>query len=183
MKKEPTIAEISGAIVELLRTEEIATLATLDEAGSPSTSQMHMAADGFTVYMHTFSYNRKHREMQNDPRVSYAASYLPAGGFADRFQTRSIQVKGRATLVSDPEEIRLAVKKSFEQFPWLADSSMYDNIKTPDQGQQVFYRIRPTTALWSDNRIGLFYRTILTFDEEGTNVIGVRNYNEVVKRR
>ena len=57
---------------------------------------MHIAGDGLSVYIHTFSYNRKYAEMLADPRVSYAVSYLPPGGFEDRFALRSLQVKGRA---------------------------------------------------------------------------------------
>ena len=56
----PGIPEVSAAVAELLRQEEIGALATIDEDGCPSASSMHGAADGSTVYMHTFTYNRNY---------------------------------------------------------------------------------------------------------------------------
>jgi nitroimidazol reductase NimA-like FMN-containing flavoprotein (pyridoxamine 5'-phosphate oxidase superfamily) len=117
-KQEPDLAQIQEAITGLLRDEEVATLATLDADGCPSASAMHIAGDGLSVYIHTFSYNRKYAEMLADPRVSYAVSYLPPGGFGDRFATRSLQVKGRASLLTTAGEIQRAVAVSGEQFPW-----------------------------------------------------------------
>ncbi|MEV2256488.1 hypothetical protein AB0I94_39130 [Streptomyces sp. NPDC050147] len=43
--------------------------------------------------------------MVRDPRVAYAANHLPPGGYDSRFETRSLQVKGKASLVTDPDEI------------------------------------------------------------------------------
>lgn len=145
---EPGLTEIQDAITGLLREEEIGTLATVDADGCPSASAMHIAGDGLAVYVHTFTYNRKYAEMLADPRVSYAVSYLPPGGFDDRFATRSLQVKGRATLLTTDAEIQRAVTVSREQFPWLAQTAMYDHVKLPDQGQQVFFRIDPVSAVW-----------------------------------
>ncbi|MRH90095.1 hypothetical protein GFY24_22070 [Nocardia sp. SYP-A9097] len=65
---EPTLPQIQQAITDLLRTEQLATLATIDSAGLPSASAMHIAADGLIAYMHTFQYNRKHTHMQQNSR-------------------------------------------------------------------------------------------------------------------
>jgi nitroimidazol reductase NimA-like FMN-containing flavoprotein (pyridoxamine 5'-phosphate oxidase superfamily) len=180
---QPGLAEIQDAIVALLREEEVGTLATVDADGSPSASDMHIAGDGVRVYVHTFTYNRKYAEMLADPRVSYAISYTPPAGFDDRFETRSLQVKGRATLVTTPEEIQRAVTVSREQFPWLARTAMYDNVKMPDQGQQVFFRIDPVSAVWADHRVRLLWRVFLEFDASGSQVTGERPYDAVVGRR
>jgi general stress protein 26 len=180
---EPDLGQIQDAISELLREEEIATLATVDADGHPSASTMHIAGDGLSVYMHTFTYNRKYAEMLADPRVSYAVSYLPPGGFDDRFASRSLQVKGRATLLTTTEEIERAVTVSREQFPWLAQTSMYDNVKLPDQGQQVFFRIDPVNAVWADHRVRLLWRVFLEFDAAGGQIAAKRPYDAVVGRR
>jgi nitroimidazol reductase NimA-like FMN-containing flavoprotein (pyridoxamine 5'-phosphate oxidase superfamily) len=180
--KEPSLSEVSQAVAGLLREEEIATLATIDADGCPSASTMHIASDGFSVYMHTFTYNRKYAEILEDPRVSYAVAHL--GSFEERFQVYSLQVKGRATLLTDPAEIGRAVQVSMEQFPWLADTSMYDNVKTPeDRTQQVFFRIDPVSALWADNRVRLMWRVILDFAPEGGGVTAMRPYDKAVGRR
>jgi len=179
--KEPSLHDVSQAVAQLLREEEIATLATIDADGSPSASTMHIASDGYSVYMHTFSYNRKHTEMRKEPRVSYAVAHTTS--FEERFQTYSLQVKGRATLLTDPADIARAVQVSMEQFPWLADTSMYDNVKTPeDQSQQVFFRIDPVSALWADNRVRLMWRVILDFAPDGS-LTAMRPYDVVVGRR
>ncbi len=180
---EPDLAEIQEAITDLLREEQIATLATVDADGHPSASTMHIAGDGLTVYMHTFAYNRKYAEMLADPRVSYAVSYQPPGGFDDRFASRSLQVKGRATLLVTEPEIQRAVAVSREQFPWLAQTAMYDNVKLPDQGQQVFFRIDPVNAVWADHRVRLLWRVFLEFDPAEGRITGKQPYDAVVGRR
>ncbi|MBD3007593.1 pyridoxamine 5'-phosphate oxidase family protein [Streptomyces sp. 5-10] len=168
--------------MDLLRTEEIATLAVLDEHGWPSASTMHIAADGLRVYMHTFARTRKRLEMVKDERVSYAVSYLPPGGYDERFETRSLQVKGRAALVVEPDEIALAARLSRDQFPWAASSGMFEHVKGPDEGQQAFFRIDPTEALWADHRVGLMWRTVLDFTPDGTHVARMRAYRDLFTR-
>ncbi|WP_327142177.1 pyridoxamine 5'-phosphate oxidase family protein [Nocardia sp. NBC_01327] len=179
---EPTLPEIQEAITDLLRTEQLATLATLDAEGHPSASAMHITADGLITYMHTFHNNRKHAQMQHNPNVSYVTSYFPPDGYTGRADIRSLQIQGRATLVTDPAEIQHAVQLSFEQFPWLADTSLYNNIKPPDQGQQVFYRIDPTRGLWSDHRIRQLWRIHLDFSLDGRTITATHPYNTPHRR-
>ncbi|MET8873208.1 pyridoxamine 5'-phosphate oxidase family protein [Nocardia sp. NPDC004604] len=180
---EPSMGDIQEAIVELLRAEEIGTLATIDSEGRPSASYMHFASDGLIVYTHTFSYTRKHLQMQRNPNVSYTIGHLPPEGYAGRRETRYLQIQGHATLVTDPAEIQRVVEVSLEQFPWAADTSMYDNIKVPDQGQQVFYRIEPVEGLWSDNRIRMLWRVLLEFADGGKAITNAEDYNVAVGRR
>ncbi|MFC9502759.1 pyridoxamine 5'-phosphate oxidase family protein [Streptomyces sp. NPDC057002] len=178
-RTEPSLEQIEAAIVDLLRTQEIATLAVLDPHGAPSASTMHIAAEGLRVYMHTFARTRKRTEMIADERVSYAVDHLPPGGYDDRFETRSLQVKGRATLVTDPDEIALAARRSREQFPWAAHSGMFENVRGPEGGQQVFFRIDPVEAVWADHRVGLMWRTLLDFTTDGRRLSAKRPYAEL----
>jgi hypothetical protein len=60
---------------------------------------------------------------------------------------------------------------------------MYDNVKLPDQGQQVFFRIDPVSALWADHRVRLLWRVLVDFDPVGAQVTGTRPYDAVVGRR
>jgi len=180
---EPTVAEIQHEIAELLRTEEIATLATIDSDGRPSASEMHLAGDGLIAYMHTFSYTRKFGQMQQNPNVSYTISYMPPDGYYGRRTSRSLQIQGRATLVTDPEEIQRIAMLSLEQFPWASDTSLYENIKVPDQGKQVFFRIEPVQGLWADNRVRLFYRMLVDFSEDGKTITNATDYNAAIGRR
>ncbi len=167
----PPLADVEREVAALLAAEEVAALATLDETGLPSASHMHIAADGLVVYLHTLAHNRKYDEMLCEPAVSYVVSHLPTAGYAARDQVRSVQVKGRAELVTDPEEVALAVRVSREQFPWLADSKLYDHVKTPaEQQNRAFFRIVPVTALWSDHRVHVMWRTHLTFSADGRSI-------------
>lgn len=178
-RTEPSLEQIEESIVELLCTEEIATLAVLDGHGSPSASTMHIAADGLRVYMHTFARTRKRSEMVHDGRVSYVVNHLPPGGYDDRFETRSLQVKGQAALVVEPDEITRAARLSREQFPWAADSGMFDHVKGPEEGQQAFFRIDPVQAVWADHRVGLMWRTLLDFSADGRRLSAMRSYAEL----
>ncbi|KUN58932.1 hypothetical protein AQJ46_42435 [Streptomyces canus] len=178
-RTEPSLEQIEGAITDLLRTEEIAALAVLDGTGAPSVSTMHIAADGLRVYMHTFARTRKRSEMVKDGRVSYVVSHLPSGGYDERFETRSLQVKGRAALVVAPDEIALAARLSREQFPWAATSGMFDQVKGPEEGQQAFFRIDPVQAVWADHRVGLMWRTLLDFTADGSGLSAMQPYAEL----
>lgn len=98
------------------------------------------------------SYTRKHAEILANPRVSYSVHHAPPGGFAERLRSRSLQVKGRACVVHDAEEIAHAVKVIREQLQEPGLDSMFDNVKPPEQGgQQVILRVDPVEALWADN--------------------------------
>ncbi|MFI8442139.1 pyridoxamine 5'-phosphate oxidase family protein [Streptomyces rochei] len=182
-RTEPSLEQIEGAIAELLRTEEIATLAVLDGRGAPSASTMHIAADGLRVYMHTFAKTRKRLEMVADERVSYVVNHLPSGGYEERFETRSLQVKGRAALVAAPDEIALAARLSRAQFPWAAGSGMFDQVKSPEAGQQAFFRIDPVQAVWADHRVGLMWRTLLDFTADGSGLSAMRPYADLFTSR
>lgn len=141
---EPGLASVERAVCDLLVDQEVAALATLASSGYPSASAMHIAADRLSVYVHTFVDHRKYREMCRDPRVSYTAWHLPPGGFSERRMLRSLQMKGWASLVTEEQDLARAVQVSRQQFPWLADTKMYDHVKVPDErAKRVFFRDRP----------------------------------------
>jgi nitroimidazol reductase NimA-like FMN-containing flavoprotein (pyridoxamine 5'-phosphate oxidase superfamily) len=175
----PELAAVEHSAAELLREEEVAALATLSRNGYPSTSSMHIAADGLIVYLHTFVQTRKYGEMLRDPRVSYVVSHLPPGGFAARHQVRSLQVKGQASLVTEPDEVALAVELSRQQFGWLRDTKLYDHVGVPDEAaRRVFFRINPVEAVWADHRVHLMWRAQLTFTADGRHIEQMWPYGE-----
>jgi hypothetical protein len=178
---EPDLDSVRQSMIELLAEQEVAALATLSATGYPSVSAMHIASDRLVVYVHTFTRTRKYGEMVRDPRVGYVASHVPSGGFAQRRQIRSIQMKGRASLVTEPAELRRAVEVSLEQFSWLRDSHLYDNVTAPDEGsRQVFFRIDPVEAVWTDHRVRQLWRTVVTFAPDTGAAVSMRPYDELV---
>jgi nitroimidazol reductase NimA-like FMN-containing flavoprotein (pyridoxamine 5'-phosphate oxidase superfamily) len=174
---DPTPDEVEQAIAELLREQELGALATLGPSGAPSVSMMHFASDGLTVYLHTFTYNRKFAAIQRDPRVGYTVAHVPPGGFHERRQLRSVQVDGIATVVTDSAEIDRAIQVSHEQFDWLQDTSMYDTFRNGAAHHQAFFRIDPVQALWNDNRVRLLWRRIVTFTANGKHIAGLKPYH------
>ncbi|MFG2585125.1 hypothetical protein [Streptomyces malaysiensis] len=59
---------------------------------------------------------------------------------------------------------------------------MFEHVKGPDEGQQTFFRIDPTEALWADRRVGLMWRTVLDFTADGTHVARMRPYRDLFTR-
>ncbi|MFD4603085.1 pyridoxamine 5'-phosphate oxidase family protein [Streptomyces sp. NPDC058464] len=180
---EPSLEEIEEAVVDLLRKEEIATLAVLDGQGAPSVSTMHIAADRLRVYVLTSTHSRKRSEMVEDARVGYVVNHVLPGTGDGRCETLSLQVKGRVTLVESPGEIEWAVRLSREQFPWAADSGMFDHAGGSEGGQKVFFRVDPVEAVWTDHRVGPRWRTVLDCTDDGRRLSGMRPYAELFPAR
>jgi general stress protein 26 len=167
---EPGVAEVERAIAELLRNKQIGSLAVVGPSGAPAVSMMHFASDGLVVYVHTFTYSRKHVAIQHDPRVSYTLASIPPDGFFGRRQLSAIQVEGIARPVTEPREIERAVEVSREQFARLNDISLLDTFAKGTAHHQAFFRIDRVEALWNDNRVRLLWRKIVTFTPDGRHV-------------
>jgi nitroimidazol reductase NimA-like FMN-containing flavoprotein (pyridoxamine 5'-phosphate oxidase superfamily) len=173
---EPGVEDVEQDIAELLRDEEIGSLAVVGPDGAPAVSMMHFASDGLVVYLHTFTYARKHAAIQRDPRVSYTIAAIPPDGFYGRGRLRAIQVEGLATPVTDPAEIERAIEVSHEQFEWMQDTSMLETFAKGTAHHQTFFRIDPVEALWNDNRVRLLWRKIVTFTPDGKHVAALSPY-------
>lgn len=173
---EPDLEQVEHDIADLLRTEEIGSLAVVGPTGGPAVSMMHFASDGLIVYLHTFTYCRKHEAIARDPKVSYTIAAIPPDGFYGRGQLRAIQVDGIASFVTDPAEIQRAVEVSREQFEWMKDMSLLDTFDKGTAHHQTFIRIDPVEALWNDNRVRLMWRKIVAFTPDGRHVAALSPY-------
>jgi nitroimidazol reductase NimA-like FMN-containing flavoprotein (pyridoxamine 5'-phosphate oxidase superfamily) len=172
---EPSVDQVALDIQELLREQEIGALAVLDEGGHPLTCWMHFAADRFRVYLHLFEHSRTHEALGRDARVSYTLAAIPPEGYSGRGDLRSIQVRARAAPAEWPEEVQRAVDVSREQFPWMQETRMLDAFaRTPTPAGRSFYRLDPLDALWTDNRVRMLWRRLITFDDDGTSISDVR---------
>ena len=174
---EPGIAEVEAAIVELLREQEVGAMAVIAPDGTPLVATMHFASDGLTVYVHTFTYTRKYAALLADGHVAYELDHLSPDGFAGRAEVRSAQVNGIATRVTDRAEIEHAIELSHQQFGWLKDANIYNGFKREGGAKlQVFFRIEPVQALWTDNRVRVQWRKLVTFSADGRSVASLRPY-------
>jgi nitroimidazol reductase NimA-like FMN-containing flavoprotein (pyridoxamine 5'-phosphate oxidase superfamily) len=86
---EPRVDDVEQAIAELLCEEEFGPLAVVGPDGALVVSTMHFASDSLVVYLHTFTYSRKHAAVQRDPRASYTIAVIPPDGFYGRGQVRA----------------------------------------------------------------------------------------------
>jgi nitroimidazol reductase NimA-like FMN-containing flavoprotein (pyridoxamine 5'-phosphate oxidase superfamily) len=174
---EPGPADVERAIADLQREASVGALATVGPTGAPSVAAMHIAADGLVVYFHTFTDTRKCAAIHRDRRVAYTQAHEPQEGLDAARELRAVQVEGRASFVHDAEEIQLAVRLSKEQFPWLRDSHLYDNMaRAVATGRQVFIRVDPVQALWTDNRVRMLWRRLITFTPDGPHVADMTDY-------
>jgi nitroimidazol reductase NimA-like FMN-containing flavoprotein (pyridoxamine 5'-phosphate oxidase superfamily) len=178
---EPGVEDVEHAITELLREEDIGSLAVVGPTGAPAVSMMHFASDGLVVYLHTFTNTRKFAAIQRDPRVSYTLASIPPDGFYGRGQLRAVQVDGLATPVTAPAEFERAIEVSREQFAWLQDISMLDTFAKGTAHHQAFFRINPVEALWNDNRVRLLWRTLVTFTPDGRHVAALSPYETTLR--
>lgn len=168
--------EVESAICDLLAEEELGVLATVRDDGSPSASVMSFAADGLTVYCHTFGHTRKHRNLHRDPRVAYTLACLPGQGPGGRLELRMVQMTGRAAFVDDPAEIDHALAVCARQFDWLAAGTRRAGFeRDAREGRLVFFKIHPVQALWNDNRDSAAWRVLVNFSPEG-HVAELRPY-------
>lgn len=174
---EPGIADVEKAIAALLLEKEVGAFASVGPTGAPSVAAMHIAADGLVVYIHTFTDTRKYAAIKHHQQVGYSVWHEPPGGFAAGRELHAIQVEGTATIVDDPAEIDLAVRLSREQFTWMRDSRMFDNVQRAiDAGRQMFVRIDPVEALWTDNRVRMLWRRIVGFTPDGRHITKLTEY-------
>lgn len=175
---EPDSDEIEHDIAELLRTEEVGALATISATGGPSVAMMHIAAAGLTVYVHTFTRTRTYAALRRDPRVSYTVARLPPGGFHGRAALRAVQMTATRRRSSPIRPVERAIDVSHEQFEWLTDSHLYDNFARKSERQgRIFVRLHPREALWTDHRVRMLWRKLVTFTPNGQHIERLRNYD------
>ncbi|NIB38350.1 pyridoxamine 5'-phosphate oxidase family protein [Pseudomaricurvus alkylphenolicus] len=178
--QEPGISELESRVVELLKETELASFATVSEDNKPHASCMHIVSDGTTVYFHTYIYTRKYEHLLQNPAISFELHRL-ISGFEDRMNLRAIQMSGKATKVVDQEELDRVLALSYEKHDWLREFDMYAVFKRETKEmRQVFFRVDPFDALYSDNTVRFGWRKSLTFDGNG-KVAEVEGYRGDVR--
>lgn len=177
--QSPTMEQIEASIIELLREEEVGALSTMSPDGFPNCATMHFAGDGLAVYFSTYTYTRRYDDILANPHVSYALAHLSPVGFDGRDETRAIQIKGIATVVTNQSEIDHAVEVSLEQFPWARDFGMFDNYQREGVAhRQAFIRVDPVSGMWTDNRVHMLFRQVLEFTPDGQHLAATAPYDD-----
>lgn len=108
---------IPDELKNVLDSKTFAHLTTLDPDGMPQSSAMWVMRDGDHIVFNTAKGRRKHRNMENDPRVAVSINSLD-----DDYSNWSIQGRVIEMRESDGVEVidRLAQKYLGEdKYPWL----------------------------------------------------------------
>ena len=89
-------------VAELLASQRKVQVATIGPDGSPHlTTLFHVVHDGRIAFW-TYARSQKIRNLERDPRIS---CLVEAGD--DYFDLRGVSLRGRAELVTDPDEVRV----------------------------------------------------------------------------
>ena len=110
--------ELPDKLKEALDGRAFAHLTTLDPDGSPQASAMWIMRDGDMIMFNTAAGRRKHRNLENDPRV--AVSISPPD---DTYVNYSIQGRVIEMRESDGVEIIDTLARKYlddvDKYPWL----------------------------------------------------------------
>lgn len=130
--------EIKEQIVEYLSRKKFITLATSTQKGEPLTHAIAYVNKGPTLYVSTSIQTRKVKNIQENPNVAYSihdeTEYLD--------EIRSIQMEGKATILSNNEESEKAIKMLKQKF-----SSMANMPSDPDN---IIIKITPKVCYFLD---------------------------------
>lgn len=117
--------EVPSRVLDFLREQSTVTLATSSPTGVPRATMLHYVNDGLTLYVWMRSESWTARQIDSNPRVSFAISAEGAG----------LQGSGEARAVLTGDEMERAIELFGDKFPAALGTSTM-NIS--------FFRISPT---------------------------------------
>jgi len=123
-----------SAAKKLMTEARYCALITLDKSGNPQVRTMDPFSpeEDMVIWLGTNSESRKVKEIDNDSRVSLYYEAPDASGY--------VVLKGRASLVNDPQQKHIHWKPEWENF-YSAQKSEYLLIKVvPDRLEIIDYR-------------------------------------------
>jgi nitroimidazol reductase NimA-like FMN-containing flavoprotein (pyridoxamine 5'-phosphate oxidase superfamily) len=104
---------IKDQIVEYLSRRKFLTLATITQKGNPLTHPLAYVNKGATLYVSTGIQTRKFKNINENPNVAYSV-YDPSE-YLD--EIISVQMEGKANLVTDEKEIDEVFEMLKKKFP------------------------------------------------------------------
>ena len=112
--------DIKEQIVNYLSKRKFMTLATTTQNGEPLTHPIAYVNKGPTLYVSTGNQTRKIKNIQENPNVAY--SVYDETEHLD--EVRSIQMEGKATIVTNKEEFKEVLEMMKQKFPFMADMTL-----------------------------------------------------------
>ena len=147
-------------VIEILRDNRLASLATADPDGWPHCTMVGIANAGTRIYSIVAHNSQKLIDIERDDRVSLAIGR----DVIDPASIRALSIKARAHTVDDPEERRKAIRLLLDKRPALK------RLEDPDEiGSLVIVSV-PEEIRLLDYSVGYGHSVLIKLDSEGRAV-------------
>ena len=147
--------ELKQKIVDLFKSEDILTLATVSPEGNPMSHPVAYVSEGAVLYFYTYNKSRKVQNILKHPNVAYSIYNTKLMAKGDQWdKILSAQVEGTASIVPDEEKDKV-VKMIIEKFPALKDS--------PPGQNSAFVKLVPKKVQLSDYSKGFGHMDMVEF--------------------
>lgn len=137
---------VKTMVNEYLLKNNLLTLATVTAEGKPMAHTVSYASENEVIYFVTDKTTRKVANILNQPSVYYTIDK----DYEDWGQMEYLQMEGRASVVSDPEEAQKALSLLMQKFPQLSKMEPNPNF--------IPVKIVPVKGLWGDNKKGFGHK-------------------------
>ena len=137
-------------IHEYLSNHYYLNLATVSLQGRPMAHTMAYVSEGTVVYMTTNKNTRKVQNIKQNPYVAYTVDEDDP----DWFDMQALQIEGKASIITDENELREVGEILVAKFPIAADM--------PPDPDTIMIKIEPEVIYYLDYSIEFGYREQVT---------------------
>jgi general stress protein 26 len=138
--------ELKTKIYEYLADHYYLNLATVSPQGNPMAHTMAYVSEEAVVYLATNKNTRKVQNIMNNPHVAYTVDEDDP----DWFDMKALQVEGKASIITDENELREVGEIMVAKFPIAADM--------PPDSDIIMIKIKPEIVYYLDYSIEFGYR-------------------------
>jgi general stress protein 26 len=138
--------ELKNKVCEYLSRHFYLNLATVNPQGRPMAHTMAYVSEDTVVYLATNKNTRKIENIMQNPYVAYTVDEDDP----DWFDMQALQIEGKASIISDENEMREVGEIMAAKFPITADM--------PPDPDTVMIKIEPETIYYLDYSIEFGHR-------------------------
>ena len=143
--------ELKDNINEYLANHNYLNLATVSSQGNPMAHTMAYVSKDSVVYLSTNKYTRKVQNITHNPRVAYTVDE----DNPDLFAMKALQVEGKASIITDINELREIGEIMMAKFPIVADM--------PVDPDAIMIKVEPDIIYYSDYSVKFGHREKIDF--------------------
>jgi nitroimidazol reductase NimA-like FMN-containing flavoprotein (pyridoxamine 5'-phosphate oxidase superfamily) len=142
---------VKSKIVHYLSTHAYLRLATVSEQNTPVVHTVAYVSAGDVVFFTTDRESRKAQNILRNPAVAYSVDE----NYHRITDIQGVQMEGKATLLTEPDQVRMATRMMIEKFPVMKD--------LPKNPALVFFKIEPTVGYFIDCTVEFGNRDRVTY--------------------